>query len=68
MSVTKTLCPMCSLEFDEDDSRVECARCALFGGCRKVRCPGCGYEIPETSSLLRWLQERVSRRKVGKPG
>lgn len=46
-------CGMCGRTFTAADSAASCARCSLFGagGCHKVRCPHCGYEMPPPSRL-----------------
>jgi rubredoxin len=57
-------CSFCSYEFDEEASVRACGRCASFGGCRHVKCPRCGYEmpqIPDLTKLMKWF----GRRKVG---
>lgn len=40
-------CPLCGFAFERADTL--CAHgCPLSPLCRLVRCPGCGYEFPET--------------------
>ena len=48
-----TPCAMCGRRFSEEECQAVCSRCALFGagGCRKVRCPHCGYEMPAPARL-----------------
>jgi len=46
-------CPFCGYRFKEAERSITCARCSLFGvgGCRKVRCPRCEYEMPPAPRL-----------------
>ncbi|HEY3285212.1 MAG TPA: hypothetical protein VGN26_23315 [Armatimonadota bacterium] len=56
MSVAKgtvVRCCFCDYEFDEEEGVKACGACTLFGGCRKVKCPKCGYEMPEMPKLLK---------------
>ena len=50
-------CPFCDNTFTEEESAASCARCAMFGagGCKKLRCPHCGYEMPPPARLPRLL-------------
>jgi len=50
---TKITCAFCNHRFNTEDSAETCSRCALFGagGCHKVRCPKCGYEMPAPPRL-----------------
>ena len=48
-------CSWCRQDFDVKQGRVACRHCALFGGCRKVKCPHCGYEMPEEPRVLQVL-------------
>jgi adenine-specific DNA methylase len=57
-------CAFCGMEFDEMAARRLCSSCALFGGCRMVKCPRCGYETPEEPGLIKWIRKRV-RKKEG---
>lgn len=58
-------CSFCQAEFDEALSRSHCEGCARLGGagCRSVRCPRCGYEMPEPLKLTKifeaWRKRRV---------
>ncbi|MBM4016775.1 MAG: hypothetical protein FJ288_00355 [Planctomycetes bacterium] len=55
-------CPFCGKEFGEAAARTACAGCSLVGGCRKVKCPHCGYEMPEETRLVRAIRRWRSRR------
>ena len=50
------ICALCNKTFSPDATHHECRRCALFGGCRKVKCPYCGYENPAEPRSLKWLK------------
>lgn len=53
MSSQQITCPFCNHRFTEAESAVCCANCAMFGsgGCKKLRCPHCGYEMPAPARL-----------------
>ena len=53
------ICAFCGHAFQEAPAREQCRNCALFAGCRKVRCPRCGYESPEEPGLVKWLRKKV---------
>ena len=55
-------CGFCTHEFTESEGEATCSRCALFGGCRFIRCPRCGYEMPRTPGLLKMLRRWAGRR------
>jgi len=50
-------CPFCNHRFSEEESAKCCNNCAMFGqgGCQKLRCPNCGYEMPAPPRLPRLL-------------
>jgi len=54
-------CPFCDREFDEESAEGACRQCSFFGGCRKVKCPHCGYESPAEPRLIKWLKKRLTR-------
>jgi uncharacterized protein YndB with AHSA1/START domain len=60
-------CALCGYRFSEQECLVTCSRCALFGagGCHKVRCPRCGYEMPAPPRLP-GLLAHFARRVIGK--
>ncbi|MDF1562733.1 MAG: hypothetical protein P1V51_06800 [Deltaproteobacteria bacterium] len=51
-------CDFCGLDFDVTNSREGCAACSVWGGggCKYVKCPRCGYEMPELPDLPGWVQ------------
>jgi rubredoxin len=58
-------CALCGLVYEPEAA--SCASCPMARGCRVVRCPRCGYAVPEESSLVR-LWRRITRRKVTERG
>gem|GEM_PF-1857304 len=55
------VCGFCGREFAEDRGQPACRACPLSaatGGCRRLRCPHCGYENPV---LPRWLVRLAGR-------
>ncbi len=55
-------CGFCGHEFEPTSAESACAGCPLVKGCRLVRCPRCGYEMPPQAWLVRELREL--RRRV----
>lgn len=43
-------CVYCTKIFKVDEGQETCQSCAMFGGCKKVRCPYCGYDMPGTEN------------------
>jgi DNA-directed RNA polymerase subunit RPC12/RpoP len=60
-------CSFCGRPFTEEEGRTQCANCAVLGsgGCRKVRCPHCGYESP-LPPRLPGLIARLWRRLINR--
>ena len=56
-------CAFCHREFREEEAVKACKNCALFGGCKMVKCPYCGYEAPAEPGLVKWLRRKTERRK-----
>lgn len=56
-------CSFCGRDFDETEGRKKCKSCALFGGCRNMRCPHCGYEMPEEPGFIKWLFRRSPKNR-----
>ena len=54
-------CSFCGNEFDDEAARKQCTTCALFSGCKKVKCPHCGYEAPAEPPLIKWIKKRILR-------
>lgn len=55
-------CPYCGKAFDERAAQAACRSCAVFGGCRKLKCPHCQYELPAEPRLVRWLRQKLGTR------
>jgi len=51
------ICSFCGKEFDEESAGQGCRACAMFGGCKKVKCPHCGYESPQKPKSLKLLEK-----------
>ncbi len=56
-------CPFCNREFDADEARRACRGCSLMGGCRRVKCPHCGYEQPDEPRLVKWIRSKLQGKK-----
>jgi hypothetical protein len=61
-------CAFCGREFDDTGARRACHSCAMFGGCRKVKCPHCGMEAPAEPASAKWLRTLLTRRRHGQAG
>lgn len=62
-----TACSYCGHEFDAEAARRQCRHgCGMAGGCRAVKCPRCGYEMPEEPAIFARLRAWVQRRRDGK--
>ncbi len=46
-------CSMCGHPITPEEGAAACKNCSLFGvgGCRMIRCPQCGYEMPPPARL-----------------
>ena len=54
-------CAFCNKMFNEESSRKSCRNCAVFGGCKMVKCPHCGYESPAEPGLVKWLKRKLKK-------
>jgi len=51
-------CAFCGTEFDEETAVHACRSCTFFGtGCKRVKCPNCGYEMAAEPGFVRRLRE-----------
>ncbi len=57
------ICPACRNVIEPGCEDKVCRSCSLFSGCRKVRCPRCGYEWPREPRFVRWLREHLTRNR-----
>jgi hypothetical protein len=67
--VEEFTCAFCGGQYNEEESRRTCTHCSLLGGggCRKLRCPHCGYESPQPARLPRLINRLVGKlRAAGK--
>lgn len=56
-------CPLCGLEFDENDAERACSGCIIAKSCNLVKCPNCGYESPTESRLIKKIKEWRNNKK-----
>ncbi len=49
-------CYLCHRTFDEAAAEAACRGCLSGGGCRKIRCPHCGGEMPREPRSATWLR------------
>jgi len=54
-------CPLCGSEYDEHVGLACHAGCPMSRGCRLLKCPHCGYEMPAPTGLTRWLGRWLGR-------
>ncbi len=53
-----TRCDYCGFEFDPAYNETGgCAGCPLAGGCSKITCPRCGYQMLPEAKLIGWLRK-----------
>jgi Fe2+ transport system protein FeoA len=43
-------CPLCGCRFPEAAGKTACRGCPLAFGCRLIKCPNCGYDLPRQAS------------------
>jgi len=67
MTAAAIPCPLCGTDYDEAQGRACRSGCPFQAGCRLLRCPHCGYEIPVPGRLTRWLMRWLDRR-AGREG
>jgi len=64
----KSICPLCSLEFEGENCHSSCPTSA---GCSMIRCPNCGFEFVEKSAVIDFMKslfERVASRRTETTG
>lgn len=54
-------CPFCGKTFSQRESEKTCKGCAMFGGCKKIKCPHCGYESPAEPKSAKWLKRLIGK-------
>lgn len=50
-------CALCGFEFDENSAKKSCERCILKNNCSLLRCPNCGYEIPDEPQWIKKIKK-----------
>ncbi|OGX46060.1 MAG: hypothetical protein A3G38_03970 [Omnitrophica WOR_2 bacterium RIFCSPLOWO2_12_FULL_51_8] len=50
-------CTLCGYKFSEGDAQAACQRCPLMKGCRLIRCPNCGFEMPPEPRWGRYFKK-----------
>ena len=55
------MCPFCGKAFDAQASQSACHTCSMLGGCKKVKCPHCGYDMPAETKLVQWLRKKLGK-------
>lgn len=51
-------CQLCGMEYRASDGIRACKGCPMSGNCGRLKCPGCGYENPVESKLLKMFGKR----------
>jgi rubredoxin len=54
-------CSFCGYKFDEEKADLSCKGCFMTKGCRLIKCPNCGYEMPPEPKWLKKILERRNR-------
>lgn len=54
-------CTLCGNEFNEKDAEGACKNCPIMKGCRLIKCPNCGFEIPLEP---KWIKNFKKERKI----
>lgn len=54
-------CGFCGLEFNAIESKQGCGGCALSGGCKKIKCPRCNYEMVPEAGLVKLIKKWVKK-------
>jgi rubredoxin len=55
-------CSLCGYEFNEKEAEGTCKNCPIMKGCRLIKCPNCGFEIPAQEP--KWLKYFKKERKT----
>ncbi len=57
-------CPLCGKDVHESATAGACAKCPVNKGCKLIRCPNCGYEIPPAPRSLTFMKEGYNKIKA----
>jgi Fe2+ transport system protein FeoA len=60
--IYKMKCSFCGYEFNET-SATGCKSCPLQANCGQIKCPHCGFEMPQENLVWKWFRRR--RRGAG---
>ena len=58
------ICGFCNREFSEAQGEKNCQACSMFGGCKLVKCPYCGYEMPREAQIFKWLKRQKEKKNA----
>ena len=56
-------CSFCGKKFDETHAVSSCQGCPMSKGCKMIRCPHCGYEMPPEPKWIGALKKWFGREK-----
>jgi len=51
-------CSLCGYIFKENEAARSCSGCSLIKGCKLVKCPNCGFEMPPEPKWAGLLKKR----------
>lgn len=57
-------CGFCGFEFNVREAQRSCRGCVFFSSCNLVKCPNCGYEIPEEPVLIKKIKKWKEKRNA----
>jgi len=58
-------CSFCGYEFNEANA-AGCKSCPLQANCGKIKCPNCGFEMPQENLVWKWFRRRRGGAGAGK--
>lgn len=50
-------CSLCGYEFKESEEQQACKSCLMMKGCKLIRCPRCGFEMPPEPKWLKYFKK-----------
>lgn len=57
-------CAFCGYKFGEEEADSSCKGCFMAKGCKLIKCPNCGYEMPPEPKWLKKILERKNRNGI----
>jgi rubredoxin len=54
-------CGFCGYEFNPEEAVESCRACPIASGCHLIRCPRCGYEMPQEARLIAGLRSLLNK-------